>query len=245
MEFLKKFYSLITSKKRYIVVVCLLCAFFVYDGIILPYLDKWGSTEEERMMPLAGDYLVTPAPKWQLNQAITINGTPEEIYPYFAQMGQRKAGFYSYDWLERLFGFGIYNTYEIKPEWEMKAGDFCYFHKAGMGMRIAIADKESPAKALVMISDSRERHHPIPDGAWMLYLGKDPHSFIFNWSFNMIPIEGNKTRVIVRTLADWKGGAVRGFFLKQAFAMPSDVMCREMLLRVKKIVEAKNGRTSE
>lgn len=239
MKFIKQLYTLVRSKRRYTIIFGIFVIFLCYDNVVLPSLDKWGSTELERTMPLPGDSLVTPAPKWNLNQAITINGTPEEVYPYFAQMGQRKAGFYSFDWLERLFGFGIYNTYDLKPEWEMKTGDFCFFHKAGMGMRVAIADKPN---VLVMISDSRERNHPKPADAWELYLGGEDTFFVYNWSFNFIPVEGNKTRVVVRTLADWSGGQLRGFFIKHAFALPSDIMDREMLLRIKKLVEDKNGR---
>ena len=38
-------------------------------------------------------------------------------------------------WLERLFGFGIQNTYRINPEWQnLKAGDFVKFHQNGIGM---------------------------------------------------------------------------------------------------------------
>jgi hypothetical protein len=38
-------------------------------------------------------------------QAITINAPPEDIWPWLVQIGYQRGGLYSYDWLDRLFGF--------------------------------------------------------------------------------------------------------------------------------------------
>ena len=234
--------DLISRKKMKLIIgliAGLISLFLIYDWALLPYMDRWGTTAEERKMPLAGDELVPSDPMWALNHGITIKGTPDEIYPYFAQMGQRKAGFYSYDWLERLCGFGIYNTYELKPEWEMRTGDFCFFHQNGMGMRIHSA---TPPYSLVMITDSREPDHPLPEGAWEMFPVPKGKYVAWNWSFNMVPQENGTTRVLVRTHANWTNtNPFLNFALKHAFALPSDIMDRKMLLTVKKLVEEKNG----
>ena len=49
----------------------------------------------------------------------------EKVYPYLKQLGCDKAGFYSYDVLERLFGYHIYNDYAIEQKWQNpKVGDW-------------------------------------------------------------------------------------------------------------------------
>ena len=42
--------------------------------------------------------------------------------PGWCRSGQDRGGFYSYDWLERLFGAQIHNVDEIRPEWQKRAG---------------------------------------------------------------------------------------------------------------------------
>ena len=37
--------------------------------------------------------------------AVIVNARPEHIWPWLVQMGYQRGGLYSYDWLDRLFGF--------------------------------------------------------------------------------------------------------------------------------------------
>jgi hypothetical protein len=80
------------------------------------WMDRWGSTAEERALPLAGDELVPDAE--QHTHAITIDVPPEAVWPWLVQMGQGRAGFYSHDRLERLVGAAIRNAEKIHPEWQ-------------------------------------------------------------------------------------------------------------------------------
>ena len=137
-----------------------------------------------------------------MTHAVTVNATPEKIWPWLVQMGQDKAGFYSYEVLERLAGFGIYNTYRIVPEWQdLKNGDFVKFHKNGIGMMVHSVD---PGKSLVLISDSRNPFTEVPGQRVMfkapLWKGKFT---VFNWSFNLIPLPDGKTRFVVRSIAEY------------------------------------------
>jgi len=36
---------------------------------------------------------------------VTVDARPEHIWPWLVQMGYQRGGLYSYDWLDRLFGF--------------------------------------------------------------------------------------------------------------------------------------------
>jgi hypothetical protein len=54
----------------------------------------------------------------QATRAVTIEAPVEEVWPWLAQIGQDRAGFYSYSWLENLAGCQLRNADEIHPEWQ-------------------------------------------------------------------------------------------------------------------------------
>jgi len=96
---------------------------WVYFLAIRPWHRRWGATEEEARMPLPGDELV-PDPGYENTRAVTIHAPAEEVWPWLAQIGQNRGGFYSYEWLENLAGCDIHNADRIHPEWQdVKAGD--------------------------------------------------------------------------------------------------------------------------
>lgn len=95
----------------------------VYLMGIHPWMTNWGSTATERQMALPGDDL-NPGRTGQSTQAITINAPSDVVWPWLVQVGQDRAGFYSYTWLENLIGVDIHNANEIRPEWQhLAVGD--------------------------------------------------------------------------------------------------------------------------
>jgi hypothetical protein len=84
-----------------------------------PRMLRWGATEEEAAGALPGDER-TPHPRVQSTRAITIDAPPEKVWPWIVQMGIERAGFYSHDWVERLFGAryveGKHSANRIHPE---------------------------------------------------------------------------------------------------------------------------------
>jgi hypothetical protein len=96
---------------------------WVYFLAIRPWHRRWGATEEEVGMALPGDDLV-PDPGYENTRAVTIQAPAEEVWPWLAQIGQDRGGFYSYEWLENLAGCDIHNADRIHAEWQdVKAGD--------------------------------------------------------------------------------------------------------------------------
>jgi hypothetical protein len=50
---------------------------------------------------------------------VTIEAPPEQVWPWLAQMGQDRAGFYTYEWFENgLLRLNIHNADRIVPEWQ-------------------------------------------------------------------------------------------------------------------------------
>src|SRR5687767_14587951 len=68
---------------------------------VRPRQLTWGATEQEVGSPLPGDDLV-PRPTFRATRAITINASPERVWPWLVQVGLGRAGWYSYDLLDNL-----------------------------------------------------------------------------------------------------------------------------------------------
>jgi hypothetical protein len=139
---------------RYAIPVVLLLA-AVYLMVIYPWMTNWGSTAAEQQMALTGDEL-HPDPIGHATKAITINAPSDVVWQWLVQMGQDRAGFYTYTWLENLVGADIHNANEIRPEWQTLAvGDMWrvvppdYLGNVGKdaGFRVLISE---PGHALVL-----------------------------------------------------------------------------------------------
>lgn len=187
--------------KKIVVLLAAILVFAVgYTYLVSPWLMTRGATKEEVTMVLPGDELLAPNPKFNMTHAVTVNAPPSKIWPWLVQMGQNRAGFYSFEKLERFFGFDIHNTYRIVPEWQndMKAGYFVKFHRNGIGMWVHSVQN---GKAIVMLADSQKPMKPEPD-KWEFFLPY-PKGMVYNWSFNTIELPDGKTRLIIRSLASW------------------------------------------
>ena len=91
--------------------------------LIRPIYLRWGTTVEERVAPLPGDELV-PDARYRVDHAVTIHAPADSVWPWLVQLGQDRAGFYSYAWLERMVGDDIHNADRIHPEWQrLEVGD--------------------------------------------------------------------------------------------------------------------------
>ncbi|HVD56474.1 MAG TPA: hypothetical protein VNC17_06485, partial [Thermoleophilaceae bacterium] len=63
-------------------------------------------------------------------RAVTVDAPVEAVWPWLAQVGQDRAGFYSYEWLENLAGCQMHNANHVRPEWqERRIGETVYLHR--------------------------------------------------------------------------------------------------------------------
>jgi hypothetical protein len=91
-----------------------------YVGLVRPRLARLGATKEEAGRALPGDDLVEGA-RSRTTMAATIGAPPEDVWPWLAQMGLGRAGWYSID---RLDMFGGSSAEERHPEWQqISVGD--------------------------------------------------------------------------------------------------------------------------
>ena len=84
----------------------------VYARFVRPWQLTWGATPEEVGRALPGDDLVA-RPMFNATRAITIQATPDRVWPWIVQAGVTRAGWYSYDLLDNL---GHPSAQRIIPE---------------------------------------------------------------------------------------------------------------------------------
>jgi len=99
-------------------------AALIYGFPIRAWFFRWGAAPDdlERVMP--GDACVD-RPTYATTLAIRIQARPEHVWPWLVQMGHKRGGLYSYDWLDRMFGYlDRPSATRILPEWQnLKVGD--------------------------------------------------------------------------------------------------------------------------
>ena len=160
----------------------------LYWLLIRRWILRWGSTPDERQRALPGDALA-PDAGYVTTRAVTIEAPAQAVWPWLVQMGQDRGGFYTHNWVERLLRSGIPDVHELHPEWQqLEVGDLVRTnHDIGgqpMGWPVAAIEH---GRSIVVRSKS------LPAGTY---------------AFMVRPIDGNRTRLIVRDRAAWKPSEV-------------------------------------
>jgi len=144
---------------------------------------RWGASDVEAQRPMPGDEIVPNAVI--STRATLIEAPPAVVWPWLVQMGQDRAGFYSYDWLERLAGAGIRNSDRIVPEWQHLApGDLMRTYRY-------VARFEPLGWTVVTIDEGRALVVRNEKSTW-------------SWAVVLDPAEAGATRLIARTRASRK-----------------------------------------
>lgn len=174
--------------KKFLKVLAILVALFVLSVILLrPVMDRWGATEAEIAATFPGDELV-PAPARFINRAITIQASPEQIYPWLVQIGADKGGWYSYDRLETLANCPNTNAKRIHSEWQnLQVGDPILMCPGETAPPPYIVAQLHPNQAIVMGHQEND--------AWV-----DLYQFV------LVPQAEGSTRLVLRTRTMMVGG---------------------------------------
>jgi hypothetical protein len=183
----------------------------LYSRFLRAWVLTWGATVEEAARPLPGDDLLDGA-DIVATRAIGIDAPPSAIWPWLVQMGPGRAGAYTYDWIENLFGLNMHSADRIHPEWQnLRVGDVLRAREDRPGMRVEILD---PERTLSNRSET---------GDWV-------------WTFVLVPEDGS-TRLISRNRIAMKGAAAGQRLGMLVMEPGSLVMERKMLLGIKQRAE--------
>lgn len=152
-------------------------------------LRSWGATPEEQRAPMPGDDVVADATDHG-TMATTINAPPEAIWPWLAQMGCDRAGFYSWD---RLDNGGRSSAQEIHDAWQdLEVGSRIMSRPGGRAWFDVSACH--PPHALVLRASLAGDGTPFdPAGPWPK-IASDT-----TWAFALRPLPGGRTRLLVRS----------------------------------------------
>ncbi len=154
-------------------------AYLLLGRLLRPWYSCWGASAEEVRRSLPGDELV-PIPRAQSTWAVSIAAPPERVWPWLVQMGQDRAGFYTYQWFENgLLRLDIHNADRIVPEWQtLQVGDRLWFYperypiKPRTGPRVVAIE---PDRALVLCHQVTDDAGTCP-GTWQFVLDRaDEH----------------------------------------------------------------------
>jgi len=78
-------------------------ALSAYLFVIRPWHLRWGATDAEVERAMLGDDEVKN-PMYMSTRAVTIRAKPTDIWPWLVQMGYKRGGMYTYDWIDQLLG---------------------------------------------------------------------------------------------------------------------------------------------
>jgi hypothetical protein len=95
--------------------VVLLVPTVVAAPLLRRAFNRWGTTRDEARARLPGEALIRN-PRLTHTRAISIDVSPEQVWPWLVQLGQGRGGLFSYDVLENLIGCRIHSVEEIVPE---------------------------------------------------------------------------------------------------------------------------------
>lgn len=176
-------------KRFFVFTIRLVCGLLLVSLLIvglftltLRTIPTWGATADEVARTLPGDELTTqPTVLW--TNAITIAAPPEKVWPWLAQLGDIRGGFYSYTFIENrigaLTGAKDYNVVyvnasTIHPEWQ------------------------NPQVGEAIIQDSLKIREVAP-GQYLLADSITPVPFMWVWGWFLQPVNGGRqTRLLVR-----------------------------------------------
>jgi hypothetical protein len=176
-------------------------------------MNQWGATPSDLARAMAGDRLL---PEWTYSgtTAVTIDARPEHIWPWLVQIGYQRGGLYSYDWLDRLFGYlDRPSATSILPEFQrLAAGDVIPLGQ-GPGWPVAVLERN---RALVL--DMRN----LGGLDWV-------------WQFGLYPVDETRTRLVSRSRV--RARTLWARLLTHAIEPAGFLMTRKMLLGLKERAE--------
>src|SRR5690349_15342517 len=123
----------------------------MYRGGLRPWMYTRGAGKNEVTAVLPGDELVAAGTP-RTTRAVTIDAPLRAVWPWLVQIGEGRAGFYSYAFLERAVGARIRNANRIHPEWQdLHVGDTIWLaRRYGTHARQVVALVEPEAHLVLM-----------------------------------------------------------------------------------------------
>lgn len=163
---------------------CLFVGGILLSPVLLPfrrYHRTWGAISAEVAATMPGDDELQSA-FFQATRAITVRAPADAIWPWIAQMGYRRAGWYGFDQFDND---GVPSATEILPEYQNpQVGEV--IGEEGLTVRAV-----KPGEHLVLAF-----YHPTT--VWVFKEGIWPMFGASSLSYLLQPVDAGCTRLVVR-----------------------------------------------
>ena len=218
-----------------------------FRGIVRPWYERWGVEPADVGHLLPGDELIA-GPTGGDTRGITIDAPAAAIWPWLAQMGFGRAGWYSYDALDMRGP----SARAIVPEWQGVTVGQTMRTWPGGGFEVAqvepdhaivlylddtiVARQEAEARATAVGGVGAD---PTTPGlaASAAILRTQPRTFRASWAFVLEPIDGEHTRLIERMRVEYPEIAAWNRVTGPLFGIAVFLMTRRQLLGIKERAE--------
>lgn len=200
-----------------------------YACWVRPRLMRWGATDEEVMGPYPGAELV-PDGERGATMAVTVDASPEEVWPWLVQMGGDRGGWYSWDALDNG---GRPSAKEVHPEWqELSVGDYVKYWTSGAPVDAWEVAALEPNRFLGLrgLTDLRGRNldpkRPRPS-AYVEGL----------WGFMLNEMPGGRTRLVIGGYQAIRPAWLGRFVFYWLYVPVTWIMQARMLVVLKRNIE--------
>ena len=196
--------------------------------VVRPWYLGWGATGAEALAPLPGDEII-PGAAGQQTRAITIHAPVDRVWPWLAQIGQDRGGFYSYDLLENLIGCEMPTTDVLRPDrqaWQLGDKLWMYPREKAGGVGFATLRAYVPWRALGFGTHITGTPIEAPEDG--------------SWSFALEPIDDATTRLLVRGRGVARHSLIGVAFDRGIFEPLHLVMERRMLIGLRQVAEGQD-----
>ncbi len=165
----------------------------------------WGLRPDASGLALAGDELVSDADVVE-TRAVEIDATPEKVWPWLAQLGYGRGGWYGFPALDRPWspagGPPARSADTILEEHQQLAeGDVVPIHKGG-GFIVREID---PGRSMTLYLDDaiareqlEELAAELPQEAAQAVADSDMPPYAVSWAFRLEDAPGERTRLVER-----------------------------------------------
>jgi hypothetical protein len=191
--------------------------------VLRPWHMRWGATEAEVAGSMPGDDIV-PRAQFNATRSVTIDATPARVWPWIAQLGYRRGGFYTYDQVDNG---GEPSADRIIDEYQdLKVDDEIPMWHESHGLSIAYK-VDSLKMPEWMLWVHRPHEDEDPDSTW-------------SWRLNELPT--GRTRLVTRMKQDYRWQAPRlALFNLVLMEFGDFAMERRMLNGIKVRAEGLDG----
>jgi len=189
---------------------------WVLGGMVRRLSAHTGVSDQEALGSLPGDDVI-PHPMVEWTRGTTVKTTPEQVWPWLAQMGYGRGGWYTPEWVDLLANRWVFGSStrspasadRLLPEYQDVAVGDIISDGAGYASFFRVQQVE-PGQSLVYRSIRHPLHgSPIdimdpgsPQQVEQELLERGTY-LDFTWTLALNALAGGRTRLLVRTRANY------------------------------------------